>query len=504
MPIRPVDQSKPTEKPITEEYPIATEAAKGAATGAGIYGVARAARPAFQAMQRVPAAGLPGAAIRGIGKVGEAIGKAPIESTLAGGAAGAGSETARALGLSEPYASLVGVGAGFIPGLSRIGARSMYESFLGTPTEAAQQLAQVARSKGIELEPAAIRQIDKSARTGATPEIARKNQTRINQLASEATGKKSDRVDAKFIGDRLDALGPEFERIIRKRDFQIMPSEISDAMRVFMQEVDAAPAAIPLVRNVAEKIGTAGSLTGEALQRIRTDLGRVVRTSTEPTDVHMAGQAIDILDDIVESQLRREGSKGSADLARLSEIRPQYRATKTLQTLLRRDGINPEGDLSAERLGNYLRQKDSMYSAGKSTNPLSDLGRIGETFQLRGAFEPQMARSAEEAAKAARGVGKELGRFAKLGVPAAVGGAAGGFPGAAAGLLGGFGLTGTEALMRSAQRGKPGQMIQERLGPTMRGEPKPITPPVAVGAVPAAIESALTSERNKDATKKGF
>lgn len=502
MPIRPVDQTKPTEKPVTEEYPIATEAAKGAATGAGIYGIARAARPAFQAMQKAPIPGLPGAAVKGVGKVGELLGRAPIESTLAGGAAGGGAETARALGLSEPYASMVGIGAGFIPGLGRVGARTLYETALGTPTETAQQLAKVARSKGIELEPAAVRQMDKAARTGATPEIARKNQTRINQLASEATGKKSDVVDAKFIGDRLDALGPEFERIIRKRDFQILPAEMSDAMRIFMQEVDAAPAAIPLVKNVAEKIGTVGTLSGEALQRLRTDLGRVVRTSTELTDVRMAGDAIDLLDDIVEAQLRREGKTGSADLARLAEIRPQYRATKTLQTVLRRDGISPEGDLSAERLGNYLRQRDPLYSANKSTNPLSELGRIGETFQLRGAYEPQLARSAEEAAKATKGVGKEIGRFAKLGVPAAVGGAAGGFPGAALGGVAGLGLTGVESLVRAGQRGRPGQMLQERLAPTMRGEPKPITPPVAIGAVPAAIESALTSERNKDATQK--
>lgn len=489
---------------VPEESTISGEAAKGAGVGAGIYGAARAARPLFQAMTRAPVPGLPGMAVKGIGALGTALGTAPIESVLSGAAAGGASEAARKYGVPEPYASAVGFGAGMVPAGAKAGARSLYENVLGTPSEVAQGLAKVARSKGIELEPAAVRQMDKSSRTGADPVIARKNQKRINELASETTGQKSEKITSDFIGKRLDNLGSEFDKIIKTRNFEIRPEEMSDAIKLFIREVDALKARVPLAQDVAERILSGRPLKGDELQRLRTELGQIVRRSLEPTDVHVAGQAIELLDDVVESQLRREGTKGSADLAKLAEVRPQYRATKTLQNVLRRDGISPEGDLSAERLGNYLRQRDYQYSSGQSTNPLAELGQIGETFQLRGIYEPQLARGGEEAAKSARETGKAIGKIVKYGAAPALGFSTGGVPGMLMGGAGSLGLASTESLARMAAAGKPGQVVQETFAPAMRGTPKPVSasviPPAAATGVGAATTP--TETFNQDFTTR--
>lgn len=486
----------PTGRPGGEQrqdVPYGEAAAKSGGLAGAIYAGARAARPVAQQLRSLPPTPytLP---FRGAGYLLDILGRSPVEAVASGAAAGVAGEAARRSGAGEGVVLAAELGAGAVPSLAKGGARKAYESLLGTPSEKAEELARRASEQRISLEPGQLRQdVKQAAMTGGTADIAKQNQQRFNEIASEATGLSRPTITDEFIGQRMNAVGANIGNIIQSVPLYDPFPAINRISNLLTTELSvgsptASVAARNILSNLEQRANQGVGIPATELQRFRTELGRVIRTSSDPQDRFAASNVIDILDDLVMAQLP------AGQQAALQQARTQYRAAATLNDLYRRGGIDPNGNLSPERLGKYLLQKDALFSRGQSTNPVAGLGELGRQFKLRGIFEPQMPRGAEAGEDAATKAAKALTRFSRAAIGGGLGYAAQGPVGMAIGT--GLGMAAPE--IASALTRTPGARLVQRAGaPYMREGAMPRSPRVAAG-----VSAAELTKGEPNATQK--
>jgi hypothetical protein len=477
-----------------EEVPYGEAAAKSGGVAGAIYGAARAARPLAQQLRNLPPH--PATAIpRGAGYILDILGRSPVEAVASGALSGVAGEAVRRSGAGEGAAFAAELGAGAIPSIAKGAARKTYESLLGTPSERAEDLARRAAEQRIVLEPGQVRQdVRQAAITGGTSDIAKQNQRRFNEIASEATGQRAPAITDEFIGNRMNTVGNDIGTIIRSvplYDPYPAINRISDLLttELAVGSPTASVAARNILNNLENRATQGLGLPATEMQRFRSELGRVIRTSQDPQDRFAASNVIEILDDLVMSQLP------AAQQQALTTARTQYRAAATLNDLYRRGGIDPNGNLSPERLGKYLLQKDALFSRGQSTNPISGLGELGRQFKLRSLSESQMPRGAEAGEEAASSAAKALTRFGR----AAMGGGIGyGATQSPLGMAIGTGLGMAAPEIAAALTRTPGARFVQRAGaPFMREPAMPRSPRVAVGVGAAELTKGEQSAAEK-------
>jgi len=409
-----------------------------------------------------------------VGTVGKFLSAAPIESAIGAAAGGATQEFLKQKGAPYPIQLAGGLLAGVSPTAMRAGARNLYQNVLGAPTKEAETLLPEAQKIGIHLDPTQLRAEGgrKTSYTGATPEIAFANQKAINNEASKATGKVVDEITDSFIGERMNKVGSDIGQIIKGTEsapksysidfmpFQEILSRESDINNPAYAQVSKL-----IADNLITKAGLGEKISGETLQRLRSELGRVIRTSTDRTDAYVAGEMIDAIDTMVSKQL------SGAEKDALEKLRPQYRSTVTLDLLSKRKGI-PEGQLSAEKLGELLRSRDYKYTQGLSTNPLAKLGKIGETYNLRSISQTP---SIPEKGKVSQAMDliKKAGLYAAPAVGVATGGATGGLTGLALSM----GFKSAEELGKALAKSSAARNIQTKFAPQMRQPAKSYVSP---------------------------
>jgi hypothetical protein len=128
---------------------------------------------------------------------------------------------------------------------------------------------------------------------------------------------------------------------------------------------------------------TAMNVTGEELQRLRTEMLRVFREAKDSTDARIAMDVVRAMDDSV--------ARNHPELAaRLAELNPQYRTAMTIVKL-----APDRGNISPERLGQLLRRIDRNYADGTTRNPLYEMARLGEDLRIRGRGEPTVRSSTQ-------------------------------------------------------------------------------------------------------------
>jgi hypothetical protein len=420
--------------------------------------------------------------------VGKFLSAAPMETAVGSAAGGAAGEFLKQKGMPLPIQIGGEMVASFGPTMLRAGGRKLYESVLGAPSQIAENLLPRAKEIGLQLDPKQLRAEGgrRVSYAGATPEISFKNQTAVNREASKATGKEVEEVTPKFIGERMDTVGGQIGDVIRgpknnpKSYVVTDPSEFNQILQreldvnnpafartstlITSQILQKAKQVDPITGAITKE---AEPITGEVLQRLRSELGRVIRTSTDRSDAYVAAETINAIDSLVASQLT------GAEKQALEKLRPQYRAAATLDLLTKRGGID-NGQVSAERLGKLLRQKDYKYTQGTSTHPLAELGQIGETYNLRSIQEkPEIPASSRFT---------DIARFTKnaalLAAPL-VGGFKSGPTGGIAGTAASLGYASAEELAKALARSRGATLIQTKLGPTMRQAPESYVSPAA-------------------------
>lgn len=276
------------------------------------------------------------------------------------------------------------------------GGRAAFGAYVGRSEANVEQTARAAERLGFRLEPMQVR----AERPGASPGFgaaAERNQSLANRLVTEAAGQRADKVTPEYIGRRLQDLGRQYDDIYigpggaaRPRTFKI-DNDTIDALKVVAeQEQRLAAGAVPGVRNIASDLVrrfeelqrqmpgariTSMNVPGTDLQRLRSELTRIYRTTTDNVD---RGQAMNMLRQLDENVARNH----PREAARLAELNPQYRTVLTLEKL-----APYRGNVSLQQVGRWLESNDPMFARGASRHPLADLGRMGLDLNIRSVDE---------------------------------------------------------------------------------------------------------------------
>ena len=242
--------------PPTEKTKFKPGQVKEAAEIGGAAGFAgpKALQYAGKGMQYVPYKPVQLAG-KGVEKLGQALGTTPALARTAGGAAGfAAADVGGQLAEKAGLPAIVGMGAG-VKALEKVPdvARAAGRAIIGTTQPEITELAKKAEGLGFMLEPAQVRKDRPLASPGFTETAKLKNENVATKLATKETGVETENVTPKFVGDRLEALGKDYDQIFN-RNFTIDGELVSQlkAMRDFEKSV--TPAGVGPVTTTAENI----------------------------------------------------------------------------------------------------------------------------------------------------------------------------------------------------------------------------------------------------------
>lgn len=350
----PVTVPAPTAEQLAEQW---GQFGKGVAVGvpAGILGLPGD----IESLARLP--------LRPLGVSGESY--LPTSERIATGLIGE-PESAE-----EKYGRMAGE---FIsPGVLAKGAKLGAKALIGAPSLKSSRLAKTAESEGITLEPMQVRAKAPAGSAGLTESAQVKNQEIYNRLASKETGAETNNITEKFLNDRLNSLGLEYDKIFRG-NFKLTDSLADSVMAAADFEKSVRPAGSSRLEGIANNIlnrFTAGqeAIPGIELQQFRSELSRMAGSlKGQP-----ANRSWELLQDID----RAIGATDRKILERLKDTNRKYRATLTLKELSSK-GDNPgifNGQVSPEILGAQI--------AGERNHPLAKLGELGRGLQLRAMWQ---------------------------------------------------------------------------------------------------------------------
>lgn len=309
----------------------------------------------------------------------------PIE--LAKKETGIVKETAKKFVSEDPYEQGKTVGQFLSPGMYAKAIDFAIAKGVPLATATREMSARELEKKGIKLEPGQVAGIEPEPSAGFTSSTKNANQAIVNRLASEDTGRLAvgnQQINSEFLDERFNTLGKMYDRAYQGKNFKINDETISELRQMFREEKSLGPAGARAASGVAKTIidahatlggtGKIFEVQGEGLQRLRTELQTIGRTSSDAAERRQAWKVIGMLDNNVAEQ--------SPKLAKaLKLINKQYRATATLDNLTKSGGIQG-GDVSADKLGAYLRHHEFH-----GTDSQKELGLHGETTGLLARWE---------------------------------------------------------------------------------------------------------------------
>ncbi len=300
-----------------------------------------------------------------------------------------------------------------LPGALRGAGRSL----LGVPSKTSEAAAKEAEKIGFKLSPAQVRQTQRAGAKGSTFN-AEHNQELANKLAAESTGKSATEISPDFVRGRLKELGEEFEKVYQGKEFNLDQQAVDALQQIALAENYLPPSvAVSSVKQTANNIlGNYQSLvmlpgakpptfkvSGDALQRIRTDLLQAARTSGSRQDAHVIYDLVDELDQSV--------ARNHPDVAdKLANLRPKYRNTIILEDMVRKGGID-QGNISLEKLGDMLGARKE--GVRRATGELDRLGELGRTLKLRALWQSEGGAETEAGDILSKALGTTLGTGAK-------------------------------------------------------------------------------------------
>jgi hypothetical protein len=381
----PLDKTK--EQSWSDRHPVITKGLEDAAGTLGVAGVGRGLMEVPYAPAKV---------------VGAALAAEPAINTALGYVGGAGSEAVRKYGKGIPYSDKVADAMELVTPFTAGGAKKLVESGIGYMSKEAEKLAPLARNMGFDIETGMAKEVGKSE---PSLNAAKKNRDLANKLVSEKTGYPTDSISQDYVKDVLGdkKLGGEFNKIYTKSNvFSFDPENFKTLTNKLLEEATSGDQTLsPRVRKLAVNLlgGEANfktlaaaqsfgqnnpavkqqivdqimqqmgnrKITGDVLQKIRSEFSRISASSTNGTEKHAAGEIVHMMDNAVKAD-------NPAIAKKLADLRPKYRAAKTLEKM-HEAGEIPEGNVSLEALG----KRTSM----ENNHPYYELGKIGQTFGMK-------------------------------------------------------------------------------------------------------------------------
>lgn len=276
---------------------------------------------------------------------------------------------------------------GSLSALAR-GGRRIGRAVVGETAPQTERLAQQAEKLGFKLEPMQVRADVPRGSPGFGERAIAENQRIANELASRATGSTTTEITPKFIGDRLDALGKEYNNIFA-RQFNLDNQMLGSVQNMSAFERSVSPATVTGVRsaadNIIDRFKAAGNpsrlpIDGAELQALRDRMSYIARSAEQGQVRYRAGQFVNEID----AMIQRNNPQLAA---RLTDTNQKYAATKTLEEMIERNAIDAAGNISLERLGDIVAKNAYGYGSGTSRHPLYDLAYLGRALKIRGRFE---------------------------------------------------------------------------------------------------------------------
>ncbi len=276
---------------------------------------------------------------------------------------------------------------GTISTLAR-GAGRVGRAVVGESAPQTERLAQAAEKLGFKLEPMQVRADVPRGSPGFGERAIAENQKLANELASRATGTTTTEITPKFVGDRLAALGDEYNKIF-SGSFQLDSPMFGAVKNMADFERSVSPATVSGVRsaadNIVDRFTAAGNparlpIDGQELKALRDRMSYIARSAEQGPVRYRAGQFVDEIDAMIQ--------RNNPQLAqRLAETNQKYAAAKTLEEMIERNAIDGAGNISLERLGDIVAKNAYGYGSGTSRHPLYDLAYLGRALKIRGRFE---------------------------------------------------------------------------------------------------------------------
>ena len=237
---------------------------------------------------------------------------------------------------------------------------------VGASSASSEASARALEKLGIRLEARQVRATEPGSSSGFGGKNIDRNQAIQNETMGKDTGrlaKDGQQLTRSFIDERKSVLGDRYKKIYTKDKFFAFPQNVIDELASFYQkEASLGPAGASVPKRTAGNVlqefeqssKAPGSLqiNGEGLQRVRTDLLEVARSTTSAADKNMAYKLVGLLDDTVESNY--PGLKKV-----MGNLNQQYRATIALDELERYGAIR-NGDLSGSKAGAFFRTHENV------------------------------------------------------------------------------------------------------------------------------------------------
>lgn len=260
-------------------------------------------------------------------------------------------------------------------------------------TKAQQELIERTKPYGFKLTPGqasgsrALQQLEAKLESqpmtsGRFNDIKANNQTVINRAAAASIGEASDVVDSSVLNAAHDRIGGIYKMVADKRNRAIDPDAFLDDLGKIEADFEglANISQNPLVSkfmNYAAK----GQATGEQLQQLSSQLGKVSRANLQSQNglEREMGIALSRVKNHVDDLLE-QGLSGKT-LDSFKEAKSQYRNLMLLES--RQGIINPSnGNINGGALASALQVKDKAgFLRGKNESPLYDAARFSQAFK---------------------------------------------------------------------------------------------------------------------------
>lgn len=317
----------------------------------------------------------------------------PVMQTVAGGVGGAVTGAT-----DNPWLGLAASAA--VPVAASVGRGALMSPFQNQLTPQEQRLATAAGNEGIPLTPAqrtgspALRSFEdvmaktpgSSARMGnmITEQRQQFNRAALERAGVNATDASPDTIDQAFrtLGNQFDTLAQQTTINVDRQFAQDilgvandygrrLPTDVS---RVFNSYVDDL---LPLMQQTAA--GANPQIAGEVYQRIRSDIGRRIRTAGKNPDLQ---EALGALQTALDDAATRSTS-GPLQQA-WQEVRRQYQALVTIDKAMGggTQADRAAGNIPLGALKGAVKQADPQ-GYGRGRGQLNELSRIGDSIGQR-------------------------------------------------------------------------------------------------------------------------
>lgn len=268
------------------------------------------------------------------------------------------------------------------------GGRRLGRALVGETQAPKERIARAAEEAGFRLEPMQVRADAPRGSPGFSMANIRENQRLANELASSATGVRTSQITPKFLEERAREAGKAYDDIFLNRQFTL-DAPIFAAVRDMADfERAVSPATVSGVKsaadNILDRFATATSPTqlriaGDELKALRDRMSYIARSSEQGPVRHRAGNFVNQIDELIKRNDPKLAEK-------LDQTNQRYAAIKTLESMIEGNAIQG-GNISLERLGEYVARNSYGYGSGTATNPLYPLGFMGRELKMRGRFE---------------------------------------------------------------------------------------------------------------------